>query len=300
MKIPKKDNIPRMESIMSQINLSSTIRNNLIELTKQRQQEDKSSRKLESGKLASQASDNAVIFFRSRSLDQKAQDYLSRRDELKKGVNIAKSALEGLSALDNFVKQIQGIAIAAKSNSTSEKIQSTQDFNSILKQISAITTDTSFDSVNLLSSSVNYDITFTDSPSSSISLQAKNYTGDFQNLTFSKFGIGAGFSAISDQDIANGKLDLLINKFDTAKQSFQAHASQLGVQAAVLETRLSFTEKYVNRLKEGSDNLQSADLNLEAVNVLNVKTRTQLIFNSLSKFKDQQNQYLNSITARRR
>ena len=285
---------------MTQINLSSSIRSNLIELTKQKKQEDASNRKLESGKLASQASDNAVVYFRSRTLDQKAQDYLSRRDELKKGLNIAKTALEGLSAIDNFVKQIKGIIIATKTNSASEKVQSTQDFNAVLKQISAITTDTSYDSVNLLSSSTNYDITFADSASSAISLQAKNYTADFQNLSFSKFGLGSGFSAISAQDIAGGKLDLLINKFETAKQSFQAHASQLGVQAAILDTRLTFTEKYVGRLKEGSDNLQNTDLNLEALNILNVKTRTQLIFDTFTKFKDQQNQYLNSITARRR
>ncbi|MCZ6608227.1 MAG: flagellin-like protein, partial [Alphaproteobacteria bacterium] len=45
---------------------------------------------------------------------------------------------------------------------------------------------------------------------------------------------------------------------------------------ALLQTRLEFTENYVNTLRRGADKLTLADLNEEGANRLAVQTRRQL------------------------
>ncbi len=50
----------------------------------------------------------------------------------------------------------------------------------------------------------------------------------------------------------------------------------LGSNVALLQTRLEFTESYVNTLQTGADKLTLADLNVEGANLLALQTRQQL------------------------
>lgn len=51
---------------------------------------------------------------------------------------------------------------------------------------------------------------------------------------------------------------------------------------ALLQTRLEFTETYVNTLQAGGDKLTLADLNEEGANLLALQTRQQLGIQALS------------------
>ena len=51
---------------------------------------------------------------------------------------------------------------------------------------------------------------------------------------------------------------------------------------ATLNTRLEFTEDYVNTLTIGSDKMVLADINVEGANLLALQTRQQLGIQSLS------------------
>ena len=69
-------------------------------------------------------------------------------------------------------------------------------------------------------------------------------------------------------------------------------SSQLGSNVAILQTRLDFTDQYVNTLEGGSDKLTLADLNEEGANLVALQTRQQLGIQSLSIAGQQQQSIL--------
>ena len=64
--------------------------------------------------------------------------------------------------------------------------------------------------------------------------------------------------------------------------SLRGQAQVLGSNVALLNTRLSFTNNYVNLLSAGSGKLTLADLNAEGANLLSLQTRQQLGIQALS------------------
>ncbi len=56
----------------------------------------------------------------------------------------------------------------------------------------------------------------------------------------------------------------------------------LGSNVALLQTRLDFTDNYVNTLQTGADKLTLADLTEEGANLLALQTRQQLGIQALS------------------
>lgn len=73
-----------------------------------------------------------------------------------------------------------------------------------------------------------------------------------------------------------------ISQLDTALATLRSQASTLGSNVATLQTRLTFTENYVNTLGEGSSKLTLADLNQEGANLLALQTRQQLGIQALA------------------
>jgi len=93
-------------------------------------------------------------------------------------------------------------------------------------------------------------------------------------------------SAISGQTYLDanllGAVNQLTNQLDTNLQTLQANAQSLGTNVALLNTRLDFTNNYVNLLTAGAGKLTLADLNQEGANLLALQTRQQLGIQSLS------------------
>lgn len=77
-------------------------------------------------------------------------------------------------------------------------------------------------------------------------------------------------------------LNAAISELDTALTTLRTQASSLGSNVALLNTRLDFTEQYVNTLQGGADKLTLADINEEGANLLALQTRQQLGIQSLS------------------
>ncbi|MAH84565.1 MAG: hypothetical protein CBB68_09570 [Rhodospirillaceae bacterium TMED8] len=102
--------------------------------------------------------------------------------------------------------------------------------------------------------------------------------------------IGGGDSAItaatqSTRYVRAGDtttLNAAIAELDTALTTLRTNAQSLGTNVALLNTRLDFTEAYVNTLSAGSDKLTLADINEEGANLLALQTRQQLGIQALS------------------
>ena len=89
----------------------------------------------------------------------------------------------------------------------------------------------------------------------------------------------------NDNFIAEGnttQVDTAITQLDDALTTLRSNAQTLGSNVALLQTRLDFTEQYVNNLAGGAAKLTLADINEEGANLLALQTRQQLGINSLA------------------
>ena len=105
--------------------------------------------------------------------------------------------------------------------------------------------------------------------------------GDVQILGVNTEGglqSGVDFIAEGQGDDA----DTVITGLDAALTTLRSESQKLGSNVALLQTRLDFTEQYVNTLEEGAGKLTLADLNQEGANLLALQTRQQLGISSLA------------------
>ena len=77
-------------------------------------------------------------------------------------------------------------------------------------------------------------------------------------------------------------VDEVLTDLATSLTTLRSNASSLGSNVALLNTRLDFTQKYVDTLESGSAKLTLADINEEGANLLALQTRQQLGIQSLS------------------
>ncbi|MDV7339038.1 flagellin [Terasakiella sp. A23] len=86
---------------------------------------------------------------------------------------------------------------------------------------------------------------------------------------------------VLDKDFTT-QVSAAITDLESALTTLRTKSQNLGSNVALLQTRLEFTETYVNTLQAGSDKLTLADLNEEGANLLALQTRQQLGIQALS------------------
>lgn len=106
-----------------------------------------------------------------------------------------------------------------------------------------------------------------------LSLAASTGTGVAVAAADGKTFVGEGNSTA---------IDLAITGLSTSLTTLRTEASSLGNNVALLQTRLDFTDSYVNTLEDGGAKLTLADINEEGANLLALQTRQQLGIQSLS------------------
>ena len=102
--------------------------------------------------------------------------------------------------------------------------------------------------------------------------------------------IGSGGSAVSitandTSYVIEGSttsINTVVTKLDSALTTLRTNAQTLGSNVALLQTRLDFTEQYVNTLETGAAKLTLADINEEGANLLALQTRQQLGISALA------------------
>ena len=86
---------------------------------------------------------------------------------------------------------------------------------------------------------------------------------------------------VLDKDFTT-QINAAVTDLESALTTLRTKSQNLGSNVALLQTRLEFTETYVNTLQGGSDKLTLADLNEEGANLLALQTRQQLGIQALS------------------
>ena len=282
--------------------LTAAQRGALLTLQSVQNLSERTQTRLSTGRKINSVIDDAVNFFKAKSLSDRASDFSNKKDGIDQGISTITAALDALDAIDNLVKQMKGVVEAARSQTQTERSTATTQFDEIGKQIFQLVEDATYQGLNLLNnSSSKLEVSFSVRTASELevtgfALNATNVTAAtldtrvFSVAAFSgsggflvsSFGASNGFSAFGANNSLVSLSSSVLTRLDNAVSRLRSHAAKLGTNVAILETRLDFTETYVNTLESGSDKLTLADLNEEGANLIALQTRQQLGIQSLS------------------
>lgn len=257
------------------ISLSGAVRANLLTLQITQRQIDTTQGRLSTGLRVNSALDDASAFFAAQSLNSRASDLDGLKADIDQGISALEAAITGIEAITELAEQARGLAITAKATSdTSERSSLGVQFDALLSQIDAVTNDTSFAGTNLLQTSPdNLTVNFNEDGTSALTISG---------IDTSTGTAGINVAGAVGNFAADTNIDAAITAVNTALTTLRTTASTLGSNAAVLTTRLDFTESLANTLEGGAGKLTQADLNEESANLLSLQTRQQLGINSLS------------------
>jgi flagellin len=303
---------------MSGVTLTSVQTNTLQSLSSASALFNTTQNELNTGKRVNSASDDAVAYFRSKSLYDRSSEILTRKANVDQSIQSVQAALTATSAVDGLLKQLKGVLEGARGATVSQRTSSTVQFKNIAKQLAQLVKDASYQGLNLLTStsaslstqfSERTAATFNISGFSYVSTAAGNgnslFTGggvafksdgtlNFSSLVNSGGGAGAikisGFSQLGlasaggtiSASLAAAIFTASDNALDAAISQNSALTAALGTNVNILQARSTFSANYAATLSGGGDKLTLADLNTEAANSQALTLRQQIGIQSLS------------------
>jgi len=292
---------------MADVTLSSSIRSNLLSLNQTSSLVQRTNSRLSTGLKVSSAIDDAVAYFQSKSLSDRASDLNTRKDGIDQGISSLKTALTTLESQEKLMVQMKGILLSAKSATNTERADLATQYQTLAAQITNLVNDASYQGLNLLNATTaQLTVQFSDKTAAQLQVQGV----DVRLTAIAGFTYAAGTALGTDLTSASGLsgggsvwsavsnsvsvFDAIIEKMDSAITTVRSNAKTIGTNVALLQTRADFTKSYVNTLKEGADKLSLADLNEEGANLVALQTRQQLGIQALS-FAGQQEQGVLSL-----
>jgi flagellin len=194
-----------------------------------------------------------------------------------------KLRIENLSTQDLTINGTSNGAFDAGVGGTtisgnSSRANLVKQFNDLRDQLDKYADDASFNGINLLRGD-KLKLTFNETGSSTIDIQAKNAAGAPSSISNQTLGIDAALSSDFNSDDA---IDSRLAVLKTALDGLRSQSSTFGSNLSIVENRTDFTKAMINTLKTGADDLTLADTNQEAANLLALQTRQQLSSTALS------------------
>lgn len=294
---------------MADITLTSASRSNLLSLQNTQDMVNRTQNRLSTGKSVNSVIDDALKYFQSKSLSDRAADLSARKDSIGQGVNALKTVVETTDKLEKLVNQMKGILNSARSATKVQRGEFSDQLRTLAVQMEKLVQDTSYNGLNLLNSSASsLTVYFSEKSDSKLKVDGVDLTINqlFQKTdgsgphNASSIATSTGSAlltgtlnltqmlsqySLSQASILasfNERLDLAAVRLDKTIENVRAKAASFGNSVAILQVRLDFTENYTNILNEGADKLTLADLNEEGANLLALQTRQQLGVQALS------------------
>ena len=257
------------------VNLSSSVRSNLLTLQRSSDLIALTQTRLSTGKVVNSAIDDAPAFFTAKALENTASDFNLLKTDIDLAISTIQAAIDGLDAITELVVQAKGLATNSKATgNTNERSTLAVQFNELLTQINLIANDASFNGSNLLKATPDeLGVAFNDDNSSNLTITGLDSTTASTGINIAVAVNGFG---------ANANIDAALTQISAALSELRTNAATMGSKNTILGTRLDFTENLVSNLNNGEGKLTLADLNEESAKLLALQTRQQLGINSLA------------------
>lgn len=253
------------------ITLSSAVRTNLLALNRTQDLINRTQERLATGLEVSSPIDDATAFFEAKALSDRALDLDERKTGIDQGISAITTALNAIESIDTLVRQMEGLAISAKTATGNQLSAIKTQFDELRSQITNLANDASYQGTNLVNSTATeLEIAFSTDTASKLVVQGFDLTTAGLNITT------AGAFSLSTV------LDARLTEIDAALSTLRGQAQSIGSNVALLQARLDFTESYVNDHEAGAGKLTLADWNEEGANLVALQTRQQLGVSALS------------------
>ena len=293
---------------MADIALSTSVRSNLMALQSTSGFIDRTQGRLSTGLAVATPVDDAVKFFQAKSLSNRANDLLERKDAVDQGINALKAALTATEAMEDLVKQMKGVVDSARSADETQRTSYTAQFEELAMQLEKMVDDASYQGLNLLNSTASkLSVRFSDKSDSKLEVSGVNFktsaffrdnngdvasaSGNGTVMSSIGFAITSGgavgfedyqVSIASELASFNAHADNAIDALDKTISNLRSEAAKIAGNVAILQVRSDFTQEYSSVLEEGAGQLTLADLNAEGANLLALQTRQQMGIQALS------------------
>ena len=262
----------------SDISLSASVRESLLSLSNTEKLISRTQGRLSSGLKVASPIDDARVFFQAKSLTDRAEDMDNKRESIDQAISSVSAALEAINGIDTIVKQMKGLAISAKSASGNEFQSIKTQYDELRNQINHLAGDATYQGLNLVNStSSSLLVSFSTLTSSSLSIGGVDIQSSALSIEVFSAAIGG-----STETAASLAIDSAIAQLDSAITTLRGSASTIGSNVSLLQTRLDFTEEYVNVHETGASKLTLADITEEGANLVALQTRQQLGISSLA------------------
>ncbi len=300
---------------MSDLALSSVTRTTLLTLTNTASLMSRTQSRMTTGLKVASAIDDAVAYFQSKGLTDRAQDFSTRKDEINQGISSLSAAVQGATLASSILTQMQGIINNVSTSSSSTRTSMSTAFADLSRQLNSALSDASYQGLDLINNSTaSITIYFGVGTHSSLTVSARNLksskllttmgtaasTAGIQMVANMLAAAGAavgGFSTLTSQS-ALSPASVLANVNAILDRGINRVRGQLALMVGnvtFLQSRMDFTSNYINTLQEGSDKLTLADLNEEGATLVTLETRQQIGIQSLSISAQQQQSILSLL-----
>ena len=267
----------------AEVTLGASIRANLLSLRFTDDLINRTQGRLSTGLQVASPIDDAKKFFEAKGLTDRAGDFDEFKDGIDQSISNVKVALGAVNSLDELVTQLKGLAISAKSATGTELTSIQSQYNTLISQVDNLAVDAEFQGLNLVNGTGStLTVDFGKATASVLSINSVDLTSASTGLDLTSAGTAAGAHAFTITSLAAAAITAAIAELDAAATTLRSNASTLGSNVGLLQTRLDFTNQYVNDLTEGAGKLTLADINEEGANLVALQTRQQLGITALA------------------
>ena len=208
----------------------------------------------------------------------------SLKDKIRASNDNGKLRIENLSTEELTVNgvgsdgEVDGTAGTSTIGGNEVRKNLAKQFNELRDQLDKLADDASFNGINLLRGD-KLKLTFNETGTSTIDIQAKDSDGDATSINNTSLGI----TTVADKDLdSDASIDAKLSKLGDALGTLRSQSSAFGSNLSIVQNRQDFTKNMINTLETGAANLTLADTNEEAANLLALQTRQQLSSTALS------------------
>ncbi|RAK68531.1 flagellin [Phenylobacterium kunshanense] len=231
--------------------------------------------KINTGLKINNAKDNAAVWAIAQGQRADIGALGAVRMSLERANSIAEVSLSAGETISDLLVQLKEKVVAAMDTSldTASRTALDSDYKAILRQITQVVTNSSFDGANLLTGSGG-DIQFLANAeaTSRLTLSTRTLALGGGNITI------PATSSISTVALASAALAQLSASIGNVNQAL----GNLGSQAKQLEAHLEFVSKLTDVLESGVGNLVDADLAKESARLQALQVQQQLGAQALS------------------
>ena len=157
---------------MSDISLTAAVRQNLLALQSTTDLIGRTQQRLSTGLSVAGPTDDPVAFFQAKGIQDRASDFTEKKANIDQGISSLTAATDAIDAVESLVQQLKGLAVNAKSSTTATEIDNiVSQFNDLRAQINNLTSDASYQGLNLVNGS-----------GSTLTVNFSNDTGSILNV----------------------------------------------------------------------------------------------------------------------